>query len=186
MNRAEKAKQLFLRGYTCAQAVVGAFAEDDWFAGSGLTFEAAMKIASSFGGGMGRLREVCGAVSGMFLLAGLKYGFAEPAAAPEKQTGSAEETETALKNARAKNDHYARIQQLAKSFAEQNGSIICRDLLNLAAKKTPFAPDSPEASARTAEYYKKRPCADLCACAANIFEQYTVSVHRIFVQSYGL
>jgi C_GCAxxG_C_C family probable redox protein len=77
MTKGDKAKDLFLEGYTCCQAVVAAFADEPWFAESGLTLETACKLASSFGGGMGRLREVCGAVSGMFMISGLAQGFAE-------------------------------------------------------------------------------------------------------------
>ena len=77
MTKGDKAKELFLEGYTCCQAVVAAFADEPWFVDSGLTLETACKLSSSFGGGMGRLREVCGAVSGMFMISGLAQGFAE-------------------------------------------------------------------------------------------------------------
>jgi C_GCAxxG_C_C family probable redox protein len=84
MTKGDKAKELFEKGYNCCQAVVAAFADETWFVDSGLTLETASKLASSFGGGMGRLREVCGAVSGMFMLSGLAQGFAEKQS-PEKQ-----------------------------------------------------------------------------------------------------
>ena len=111
-----------------------------------------MKLSSSFGGGMGRMREVCGAVSGMFMAAGLQYG-------PDS-------TENPL----AKAQHYARIQEIAKMFKDKNGSIICRELLE--GVETSSAPTPSE---RTETYYKKRPCADLVADAAEIFEQYLIA-----------
>jgi len=143
-TRATKAKELFQEGYNCAQAVVLAYA--DYFEERPETL--AMMI-SSFGGGMGRLREVCGAVSGMFFVAGKLYGYANPKAGEEKK------------------DHYTRIQELAASFRERNGSIVCRELLGLQEKVS-----TPVPEARTAEYYKKRPCAELVAEAAEILERY--------------
>ena len=103
MTRPEKAKQLFTSGYNCSQAVVGAFIDD--FA---IDFDIAMKLSSSFGGGMGRMREVCGAVSGAFMIAGLKCGYCDPC------------------DKAAKSAHYALIQKIAADFKQQNGSIICR------------------------------------------------------------
>lgn len=141
-NHAEIAERLFKEGYNCSQAVLGAYCED-----IGLDFETAMKLAASFGGGMGRLREVCGAVSAMFMVAGLKYGYTEPM------------------DKTAKQKHYELIQQLAKRFEQENGSIICRELLGLDIKH-----DKPSPDARTAEYYKKRPCVELVKCAAEIME----------------
>ena len=143
-NKSEKARKLFKNGYNCAQAVAGAFAED-----LGVDEETFMKLSSSFGGGMGRLREVCGAVSGMFMVAGIKYGYSSPDAKEEKS------------------DHYARIQELAKEFTKENGSIICRELLGLQTKS-----ESPVPEERTEKYYKVRPCADLVADAAEIMEEY--------------
>lgn len=143
-KKAETAKNLFLEGYNCSQSVFGAFADE-----LGIDFETAMRLASSFGGGMGRMREVCGAVSGMFMAAGLKYGYSDPHD----------------QNAKAK--HYKLIQDLASQFREENGSIICRELLHL-----PAGPDLPVPQSRTAEFYRKRPCAELVECAASILEQY--------------
>lgn len=167
-NKAQKAKDNFLQGFTCAQAVIAAFASEQWFIDSGLTLNTAMKLSSSFGGGMGRLREVCGTVSAMFMLAGLRYGFPSPTVKGETND--------------AKAMHYKRIQELAAEFRTRNGSIVCRELLGLGAASgtnkvatssvvgnDPFAP-VPEV--RTNAYYKKRPCADLCAEAASIFEKY--------------
>ena len=98
---------------------------------------------------MGRLREVCGSVSGMFLIAGILYGYDEP------ETGQ------------VKAEHYARIQELARRFEEKHGSIICREMLGLSVKH-----DVPVPEARTSEYYKKRPCAEIIGDAAEIIEQY--------------
>ena len=140
----EKAKQLFLEGYSCAQAVFCAFSDE-----LGVDRETALRLSSSFGGGMGRLREVCGAVSGMFMAAGVKYGYSDPKARDEKA------------------EHYARIQKLAGDFKEQNGSIVCRELLGLQQKQ-----DGPVPEERTQEYYKKRPCVDLVGDAARMLETY--------------
>lgn len=105
-------------------------------------------IASSFGGGLGRLREVCGCVSGMAIVAGELLGYSGP------ETG------------KPKADHYALIQELAEEFRKENGSIICRDLLSGITSDT-----APVPEARTDDYYKKRPCKDLAVCAAEILER---------------
>ncbi|OPZ86759.1 MAG: putative redox-active protein (C_GCAxxG_C_C) [Firmicutes bacterium ADurb.Bin419] len=110
--------------------------------------EMALKLASSFGGGMGRLREVCGAVSAMFMVAGLKYGYTDP------------------KDKVIKQNHYELVQMLSQRFKEKNGSIICRELLGLDIKH-----DSPVPDARTKEYYKKRPCVEFVKCAAEIVDE---------------
>ncbi len=146
MTKKEKAMSLFKEGYNCSQAVFGAFAEE-----LGLDFETAVKISSSFGGGMGRMREVCGAVSGMFMVAGLKNGYSSP-------------TDT-----KSKTEHYKLIQNLATEFKAINGSIICRELLGLEGKDTNHVP-----AERTNEYYKKRPCAELVGDAAELLEKYFV------------
>ncbi len=106
-KRSQQAEALFEEGYNCAQAVFAAFYED-----TGLDQETALLLASSFGGGMGKLKEVCGAVSAMFMVAGLKYGYSSPNA-PD-----------------AKAAHYKGIQTLAERFKAEAGSIICRDLLD--------------------------------------------------------
>ena len=129
-EKAQRAKALFLEGYNCAQAVAGAFAPE-----MGLSVDAAARLASGFGGGMGRMREVCGAVSGMTLAASALRGY---------------------------ND-----QELAGRFRAENGSIICRELLGLARPE-----GTPQAEARTPEYYKKRPCPELVALAAQILEEW--------------
>lgn len=143
MTHAEKAKAYFEQGYNCAQAVTLAFAEE-----MGLDKDSAAKMVSSFGGGLGRLREVCGCVSGMALAAGALYGYSDPEAKE------------------AKADHYALIQKLAEAFKEKNGSMICRELLDGINNDT-----NPVPEARTEAYYKKRPCADLCYSAAEILEK---------------
>lgn len=143
-DKSEKARALFKEGYNCAQSVFCAFAED-----LGIDIETAAKLTSSFGGGMGRLREVCGTVSAMFMVAGLKFGYSSPA------------------DFEAKKEHYALIQKLAQKFKDENGSIVCRELLGLAQKT-----DTPVPEKRTEEYYKKRPCDELVAISAGIIEKY--------------
>lgn len=146
-NIRERAQELFKNGYNCSQSVFGAFCEE-----CGMDFETALKISSSFGGGMARLREVCGAVSGMFMVAGMKYGYTDP------------------KDNVSKAEHYKRIQELAEQFREKNGSIICRDLLGLSVQSESYIPEK-----RTDEYYKKRPCAELVGDAAEIIYEFIKS-----------
>lgn len=144
IDRSLVARKLFERGYNCSQSVVGAFCDV-----TGLDFKTAMKLSSSFGGGMGRLREVCGAVSGMFMVTGIVYGYDDPT---DKE---------------AKAAHYKLIQALAAKFREENGSIVCRELLGLSA-----GPDSPIPEARTEAYYKKRPCSEYVEFAAKVLDDY--------------
>lgn len=144
MTRREKAEGLFLEGYNCSQAVLIAFEDLH-----GLDRETAARLASSFGGGMGRLREVCGSVSGMFMVAGLLYGYDDPKAKEEKS------------------EHYTRIQKLAADFTAENGSIVCRELLGLTEKK-----QAPTPEERTTEYYKKRPCKTIVGMAAEMIDNY--------------
>lgn len=141
---AAKAMKLFRDGYNCSQAVFCAFCEQ-----SGLDINTAAKIASSFGGGMGRMREVCGAVSGMFMVAGLVCGYDNPEASTEKT------------------EHYTLIQKLAEEFKKLNGTIICRQLLGLETNGS----DNPTPEARTSTYYQKRPCEILVGQAATILEK---------------
>jgi len=141
------AKELFIKGYNCSQSVFAAFCDE-----TGLDMDTALKISSSFGGGMGRLREVCGAVSGMFMVVGMKYGYTDPF------------------DKKAKTEHYKLIQDLAKQFEKENGSIICRELLGLSVKA-----DIPVPEDRTESYYKKRPCAELVENAARILDEYISS-----------
>lgn len=142
MTKYETAVSLFKEGYNCSQAVVGAFEEE-----MGIEHNLLMSMASSFGGGMGRLREVCGAVSGAFMVLGAMFGYNDPKAGAEKA------------------DHYKHIQEFAKRFKEENGSYICRELLGLEEKTSHHVPE-----ARTEQYYKKRPCAELCGISAEILE----------------
>lgn len=142
--RGKRAKELFLEGYNCAQSVVVAY--EDFFEESPETLAL---MVSAFGGGMGRLREVCGAVSGMFFVLSKIYGYADP------------------KEKDGKMELYARVQELAARFRKRNGSIVCRELLGLTEKVSEPVPEE-----RTAEYYKKRPCPDIIADAADVLEGY--------------
>ena len=141
---AKKAMAYFKEGYNCAQSVFLAFADK-----YPMEESLALKLSSSFGGGMGRLREVCGAVSGMFMVAGILYGYDSPKAYEEKKI------------------HYERIQELAHSFSAQTGSIVCRELLGLTQKE-----DAPTPEKRTESYYQKRPCEQMVGMAAAIMEKY--------------
>lgn len=144
-ERIEKAVQLFNSGCNCSQAITVAFA--DLY---GFTEEQAMRLSASFGGGIGRMRETCGAACGMFILAGMDCGSIEAG------------------DRIAKSHNYAVVQQLAAKFKEQTGSLICAELLGL-KKNTPL---SSEASERTPQYYAKRPCPKMIETAAKIFADY--------------
>lgn len=145
MSKGDIAKQNFLNGYNCSQAVLLAFCED-----FGLEKETALKISEPFGGGMGRMREVCGTITGMFMVLGLAMGNSD------------------AKDGSTKKNVYKSVQELAEKFKQDNGSIICRELLGLQkANKESYVP-----SERTTEYYKKRPCPELCKYAADILEEY--------------
>ena len=145
MNHVERAVELFVEGYNCAQAVAAAFGDL-----TGLDEKTAAKMASCFGGGMGRMREVCGAVSGMLMVAGHLYGYDGP------DEGG------------AKMAHYTLVQELAGKFREQAGSIVCREIL-----KNP--PSDPAPTPRTEAFYKNRPCARMVVLAAQILDQYIAS-----------
>ena len=142
MDHAHLAAELFLQGYNCAQAVMVAFRDV-----TGLEEKFSARMASSFGGGMGRMREVCGAVSGMLMVAGLLYGYDTPGDDVSKKA------------------QYTLVQELAGKFREQAGSIVCREIL-----KNP--PSDPAPSARTAEYYAVRPCARMVFLAGQILDEY--------------
>ena len=137
------AEKLFRQGYNCSQSVLLAFSDI-----TGLDDATAAKLASSFGGGLGRMREVCGTVSAAAMILGLTKGYSDP-------------TDT-----EAKKEHYKLVREFADRFKAQNGSIICRDLLS--SVKTTVGGD-PEA--RSAEYYSKRPCPELCKQAARILDE---------------
>ena len=145
MNKdyAKTAEELFKNGCNCSQAVLLAFSDV-----TGLENETALKLASSFGGGMGRMREVCGAVSGALMVLGIAKGYSD------------------LSDSDAKKEHYALIQEFARRFKEENGSIICRELLAGVKTENGVSPEK-----RTDEYYKKRPCGELCFTAAKITEE---------------
>lgn len=143
-TRPEKAVRLFKEGYNCSQSVFMAYSEE-----YGIDRETASRLAASFGAGMGRMREVCGAVSGMLLVAGLETGAVE---------GNDRE---------GKKKNYQTVQELAAEYRKKNGSIICRELLGLRKD----APIQAEPEKRTEEYYKKRPCPELIRQAAEILEQ---------------
>lgn len=144
MTREDRAMALFQEGYNCAQAVACAYADL-----IGMEQDTAARLVSSFGGGIGRMREVCGAISGMAFVLGALLGYADP------------------KDQEAKVAHYANVQKLCKAFEAENDSIICRELLDLDHKN-----DGPEAEPRTAAYYEKRPCVKLVGSAAAILEKH--------------
>lgn len=144
MDRGQVAKKNFENGYNCTQAVLLAFSDI-----TGLDEKTALMISQPFGGGMGRLREVCGTFSGILMVLGSVYGGDDP------------------KDYNKKKELYEKVQHLAKEFEKDNGSIVCRELLGLKEKHSAFAPE-----ARTAEYYKKRPCPELACYAANLLDRY--------------
>jgi len=141
-ERAERARELFHEGYNCCQSVLLAYADV-----YGLNEELAKKLSCSFGGGMGRMREVCGTCSAMFMLAGMELPSTIPG---DNQT---------------KMENYALVQELAEDFKKETGSIICRDMLKLNGNTH----EGPIPEPRTGEYYKKRPCSELVYLAAEIF-----------------
>ena len=142
MDRAEKVKEYFLSGYNCSQAVFMAFCDL-----TELDKEKAAKISAPFGGGMGRMREVCGAVSGMLMVFGALYGNTDPS------------------DRNAKHEHYKTVQELADKFKERSGSIICREIL-----KNPSSDPSP--TPRSESFYKERPCVQMVVTAAEILDEY--------------
>ena len=148
MDHGMKAADLFLQGYNCAQAVAVAFCDV-----TGLEEKATAKMVSPFGGGMGRLREVCGAVSGMFFVLGQLYGY---------DTTDDDEH---------KKQVYEQVQELAGKFREICGSIICRELLD-------NPPSDPNPSPRTESYYKERPCALLVKTAADLMDEF-IAAHPL-------
>jgi len=141
-SRVSQAVATFEQGYNCCQSVFSTYS--DLF---GIDRETALKMSSALGAGVGRMREVCGPVSAMAMLAGLKEGNAE---------GDNEE---------AKEHIYALTRELADAFREANGTIICRELLGIEGREESAAP-----SKRTPEYYATRPCRGLVRCAAEILE----------------
>lgn len=147
-NRIQRAVELFKSGYNCSQSVVAAFA--DLY---GFTEEQALRMSASFGGGIGRMRQTCGAACGMFLLAGLDTGAVDA----EDRAG--------------KSHNYEVVQQLAERFKAENGSLICAELLGLSITA---AHRDTQAEPRTDLYYKKRPCVEMVETAARIFADYLI------------
>lgn len=144
INRADRAEELFRQGYNCSQTVFATFADV-----LGITVEEAAREASPFGAGFGKLREVCGAVSGMVMVAGRLVGYSDPT------------------DSEGKKALYHLIQEMCAEFEKKQGSIICRDLLNLKTGE-----DLPEPAVRTEKYYQSRPCIGACRAAAEIIEKY--------------
>ncbi|MBO7426698.1 MAG: C_GCAxxG_C_C family protein [Clostridiales bacterium] len=149
-NRADKAKRMFMEGYNCSQSVAVSFC--DLF---GVDENIALRMSASFGGGMGRMREVCGAFSGIIMILGLFAG------------------QTEGEDREAKKENYRLVQEAAELFRAKNGSIICREILGLTKAEGTFVPEP-----RTEEYYKKRPCPETIRGAAQILidmlEKYAV------------
>ncbi|MBQ7962401.1 MAG: C_GCAxxG_C_C family protein [Clostridia bacterium] len=150
MSKREVAVALFEEGFNCAQAVAAAFCDE-----TGVSRETMVKMASGFGGGFGRLREVCGAVSGMVLVANMIFGYESPT------------------DNEAKMDWYKDIQSIVLEFKHRNGSYICHQLLDLPENDD----KSPVPEKRTAEYYKKRPCKEIVGEAADILEKF-IAEHK--------
>lgn len=138
MTKGELAKSYFMQGYNCSQSVAMAFSEE-----MKMDIEQVKRLTVGFGGGMGRMREVCGAVSGMTFVISALYD-------------------------EEKGDIYKRVQHVAGKFSEENGTFVCRELLGLDIKGA----DDPTPEKRTKQYYKKRPCAELVELAGNILEEY--------------
>ena len=144
MTHEEKALQAFTDGANCAQAVVIAYAD-----ALGIDEKTAARLGSSFGGGIGRLREVCGAVSGMMMVYGLLKGYDD------------------LKDPAAKKAHYQNVQALAAQFREENGSIVCRELLDLRKNEK----TDPTPTPRDANFFHSRSCAGFVQCAARLLDE---------------
>ena len=146
-ERVKRAQTYFKAGYNCAQAVVMAF--DDVMQ---MSPDELARLAAPFGGGMGRMREVCGTVSGMAFLAG--------AIKPSTNPSNLEE----------RKENYALVQLFADKFREENGDIVCRRLLGL--EPVVERAETAMPSERTSEYYRKRPCSEYVGCAARIVAEY--------------
>lgn len=153
-SRKEKGMELFMQGYNCSQAVVLAFADV-----IGVDQDQVARLSASFGGGLARLRHVCGTVSGMSMVAGMLTASSDP------------------KDTQKKKENYETVQRLAKEFEKRNGSIICRELLGLGTEHTSVSREyrtgaTPEP--RTKEYYDKRPCKELIGEACEILEEFLI------------
>lgn len=151
MNHVQKARELFLRGANCSQAVFAAFSDV-----TGISEELSCRLASAFGGGFARQREICGAVSGMTMVLGALYGYAE--------------VEDQGKKAKV----YAMEQELCRKFREKYGTIVCGELLKNRIENIGTTPIPDE---RNAEYYKKRPCLATVETAAALMDEF-IRTHR--------
>ncbi len=154
LSKAEHARALFESGCNCAQSVAGSFYQE-----MGLSEETVLLLASPFGGGISRMRETCGAVTGMMMVLGLTHGY---------QPFTDEET-----HLREKTRVYRTGQELAESFRRKYGTLLCRELL-----RGTGADDTPEPSARTEQYYRSRPCAEIIAFAASLLDEYLKEQNR--------
>lgn len=143
MDHSIEAQRLFREGYNCSQAVFCAFCDM-----TGLDIDTAARLSSSFGGGIGRLREVCGAFSGAMLAFGILRGYSD-VDDPDKKV-----------------HHYERVQEFARRFRDRNGSIICRELLKDVEVTEGVVPEK-----RTPEFYEKRPCLKIIGEAAAILDE---------------
>ncbi|MGN0796352.1 MAG: C-GCAxxG-C-C family protein [Christensenellales bacterium] len=143
MTKGELAKEYFEKGYNCAQSVALSFKDE-----MGLDETTVAKLASSFGGGVARMREMCGAVSGGAFVLGMLKGYSDPSASVEKQ------------------EHYTRVREYIAKFQNECGSYICRELLQGVPHTDGAVPEK-----RTDAYYKKRPCGELCMLSADFVEQ---------------
>lgn len=142
MTHKEKAAELFNSGCNCAQAVFGAFCDV-----TGIDYQTALKLSSSFGGGMGKMREVCGACTGAFAVAGVLWGYSD------------------VTDNKAKKEHYALVRRIADEFKQKHNTIICDQLLKgIAGTK------GSDPAERTAEYYAVRPCCRFVADCAEILD----------------
>lgn len=142
-DRADRAEDLFKTGYNCAQSLFASVHDE-----LSIDRDLALRMASSFGGGMGRLREVCGALTGLFMVVGIRYGYI----GSDDQEG--------------KTRHYELIQELAGRFKDQFGSILCRDLLELDEQVS-----EPTPEVRTEAYYQRRPCVMYIRFAAGLLDE---------------
>ena len=145
MSKGDIAKGYFEQGYNCSQSVALAFADE-----VGMDGKMIARLTGGFGGGMGRMREVCGTVSGTAFVLSALYGYSDPT------------------DADAKAQLYADVQKVAGEFKDENGSVVCRDLLGL----TQDGFDNPQPEKRTDTYYKKRPCGDLVKMSADLLEKF--------------
>lgn len=145
MSKGEEARKYFEQGYNCSQAVALAFADE-----IGMDKDTIARLTGGFGGGMGRMREVCGTVSGTVFVMSALYGSSDP---------NDRETKAKL---------YSDIQQVAGEFKAENGSVVCRELLGLSQGGF----DSPTPEKRTDKYYKKRPCSELVKISADLLENF--------------